>query len=132
MARVAKIHKETVKPTYQPEEEPSISEEGSSNISEEGTSSSSGEETAETSQADESSEASQGDSEILYNNDFGIEIPRDEGVLEPVAPRDLSAIDFGQMPSFRSWVSMAEAERIIRKYPFRGVWHRHARTKLFR
>ena len=50
---------------------------------------------------------SEGNSEVLFNDDLGIEISRDEGVLEPVALRDLSTIDFGQMPSFRSRVSMA-------------------------
>lgn len=38
-----------------------------------------------------------GGSEILYNDDLGTEIPHNEGVLEPVAPKDVAEINFGKM-----------------------------------
>lgn len=118
MAKVAKTHKETVKSSYQAEEGPDPPEESTSSRSE-GETSSSGEESAENSQVGESPEASEGSSEVLYNDELGVGVPHDERVAEPIAPGNLSDIDFGHLPSYRSRIGMVKANRILRKYPFR-------------
>ena len=119
MAKTAKTPKETVKPCYQAEERPDPSAETTSPSSEGSPSRAAEEtaekETAETAPESESSEVSEGGSEVVYNSDLGTEVPHDEGVLEPVAPKDVAKIDFGKIPKFRSRVGRDRAEKVIRK-----------------
>ena len=122
MAKTAKTHKETVEPSYRAEARPDPLEEATTSSSE-GSSPSSTEGSAEVRAGEagselESSEMSEGGSEVVYNTEFGTEIPHDEGVPEPVAPRDAANIDFGQMPKFRSRIGRDRAEKVLSKYPF--------------
>ena len=108
MARIAHTHKKTVRPNFEEAESSNPSEEVEDTFANLG-----GE------RAEISPEAEETESEVLYNDDLGSEISRDEGVLEPAAPLDLTRIDFGQLPLFRSTVGIAEVEALVRKYPFR-------------
>ena len=120
MAKIAKTHKETVTPSYQtevrpdPEEVTTSSSEGSTPSSEEGSTEVRADETGSEL---ESSEMSEGGSEVVYNEELGVELPRDEGVEEPVAPMDAANIDFGKMPKFRSRIGRDRAEKVLSKYP---------------
>ena len=42
------------------------------------------------------------ESEVVYNDEFGNEVPRNEGVVIPRALLNLLAIDFGDLLLFRS------------------------------
>ena len=123
MAKTAKTHKKTVKPSYQAEEGPDPLEEKTSSSSAGSMPTDAGESAEEkvagTASGSESSEMSEGGSDVEYDTDLGTAIPRDEGVLEPVAPKNAANLDFGKMPKFRSRVGRDRAEKVIRKYPFR-------------
>ena len=94
MIRIARTHKEMVRPNYDTAERPDLIEE------EENASSTPGKEAAEASVGNEASQdQSQEGSEVLYNNKLGSEMPQDEGVQEPATPPDLLIVDFGQLPS---------------------------------
>ena len=123
MAKTAKTHKKIVKPSYQAEEVPDTSEEATSSSSTGSAPTDVGgsaeEEVAGTASGSESSEMSEGGSDVEYDTDLGTAIPHDEGVPEPVAPRDVANLDFGKMPQFRSRVGRDKAWKVMGKYPFR-------------
>ena len=56
---------------------------------------------------------------MLYNDALGIEVPSDEEIVEPATPPNLNAIDFDQLPVFRSGIGLAETDAVIQKYLFR-------------
>ena len=100
MARVARTHKETVRPDFTAAERPDPAEE-------EDSSSSSPEEAAEEIGGDvPSPDPSETDSEVVYDDTFEVEVPREEGVLEPATPPDLSTVDFGQFSQYHSVVTL--------------------------
>ena len=113
MARTARTHKETVRPDFTEAERPQPAEEdGSWSSSPEGA----GEEDEGDVPAPDPSET---DSEVVYDDTFEVEVPREEGVLEPATPPDLSTVDFGQFSQYHSVVALQEANEVIRRYPFR-------------
>ena len=100
-----------MRPSYQAEEEPeemtSSSSEGSTASAMEG----SAEEVTGTVSGSESSVMSEDGSKVEYNTDLGTSIPRDEGVLEPVAPKDVAKLDFGKIPKFKSRMGKDKVEK---------------------
>ena len=124
MARTARTHKETVRPDF--------TETGRPDPSEEMTASGGGDAEAshradgvgaETSRrADEVEEQSEGIEvvpEVLYNDDLGTEVPRDEGVQEPSTPPNVTTLNYGQMPLFGSGMDRASVAEVVRRYPWR-------------
>ena len=59
------------------------------------------------------------EAEILYNDDLGNEVPRDEGVQEPSSPPNVATLDYGQMPTFTSVMGQASVAEVVHKYPWR-------------
>ena len=122
MARTAHTHKETVRPSFAEAERPDPTQEkGASSNSREGISSNPGVEATEVAHEAGTSQAlSPEESEVLYNDELGTELPHDEGVLEPATPPDLSTIDYGQVPLFNSVMGEALTAELVFRYPFRG------------
>lgn len=54
---------------------------------------------------------------MLYDDDLGEEVPIDQGMFILLPSRNLSIIDFGDLPKFRSVIREDNANLILR-YPF--------------
>ena len=59
------------------------------------------------------------ETEILYNDDLGSEVPREEGVQEPSSHPNVATLNYGQMPTFTSVMGQASVAEVVRKYPWR-------------
>ena len=60
---------------------------------------------------------SSGDSEALFNYTFGAKLLQDEGVVVSRASPNLSAIDYSELPLFKSIVGEARLRVLLRAYP---------------
>ena len=86
MVRISRTYKETVRPSFveaeklDPSEERTVPEPR-------------GETVKASNQAGTPQAQSEEETKVLYNDDLGNEIPRDEGVPMPATPPDLSSID---------------------------------------
>lgn len=67
---------------------------------------------------DDDETSSNVESEALYNDDLGQEIPNDQETLVPPPPQNMSMIDFGDLPKFTSVIRMDDTRMICRRYPF--------------
>ena len=115
MARVAHTHKETVRPNFTEAERPDPSEEEHTVGTGDG-----GEEVSHRAETlEEQADEIEVDPEVLYNDDLGNEVPKDEGVQEPSTPPNVATMNYGHMPAFRSAMSEASVAGVIRKYPWR-------------
>ena len=126
MARTARTHKETVRPDFTEAERPDPSEERTASDAEEGGAEASylarggGAETSRrTESPEEQAEEIEVEPEVLYNDDLGNEVPRDEGVQEPSTPPNVATLNYGQMPAFISAMAQDSIAEVIRKYPWR-------------
>ena len=118
MARIARTHRETVRPNFSETDRPDRSEKR--------TASESREEDAGASHQigalQERGEETEVETEVLYKDDLGNEVPRDEGVQEPAPPPDLSALDYSQMPTFSIIMGQTLVAKMVRQYPWRKYY----------
>ena len=115
MARTARTHKETVRPDFTEAERPDPSEDRTASDVREG----SVEASHRAGPSEGQHEEIEVEAEILYNDDLGNEVPRDEGVQESSFPPNLSTLNYGQMPAFSSNMGQASVAEVVRKYPWR-------------
>lgn len=113
MARTARTHKETVRLNFTEAERPDPSEERTVSEAGEGGTEASHQVGTPLGQSEEI----EVEAEVLYNDDFGNEVPRNEGVKEPATPPNLAAIDYDRVPMFSSIMSQALTAELIRQYP---------------